>query len=569
MRLPFVTAQKLAKPWTLYASFQALTKHRYTAIQDSCDMSGDPKDEYSRGEKEEKEVDLHTDHADANSLEDAFAAENSEHDMSLWDAARKYPMACLWAFTMCSTIVMESFDMFLNGNFVALPAFQNKYGVMTTNGKMAIPTKWQSALNQAGQCGALTGVFLAGPLTTRIGYCWTTIIGLMLMNATIFVSFFADSLGMLVAGQALEGVPWGMFIANSPAYVSEIVPIPLRGACAATIQMSWTVGGLLVSAVVYVYNQRKDEWAWRVPLAIQWIFPTPLLIMMLLAPESPWWLVRHGKREQALRSLERLGRKSKGNNAKASLAMIERTVEIEDRMVGRPKLLDLFKGTDLRRTIIICLIYASQNFSGNLISGQAVFFFEQAGISPNFSFRLSLIKNCICLIVNVLSWFLTGWFRRRTLYLYGTATNVVLLVLMGVCASVTQNTSTSYAQAVLATLMTFVFAGVIGPTTYTIISETSSVRLRSMSTSVGRAAYYVAEIPMIYVASRLVNPTGWNLVGKCGYVWASTAVVCWIAAYFFLPETKHRSYRELDILFHRRVPARDFKKTWIDVKDDQ
>ena len=81
--------------------------------------------------------------------------------------------------------------------------------------------------------------------------------------------------------------------------------------------------------------------------------------------------------------------------------------------------------------------------------------------------------------------------------------------------------------------------------------------------------YYVAEIPMIYLASQMLNTTGWNMAGKCGYVWGSTALVCWVAAYFGLPEFKHRSYRELDILFNRKVPARQFKKTVIDVRDNE
>lgn len=57
--------------------------------------------------------------------------------------------------------------------------------------------------------------------------------------------------------------------------------------------------------------------------------------------------------------------------------MIERTVEIETKLGGSPSLLDLFRGTDLRRTTIICLMYASQNFAGNLIANQATFFFER------------------------------------------------------------------------------------------------------------------------------------------------------------------------------------------------
>jgi SP family general alpha glucoside:H+ symporter-like MFS transporter len=57
-----------------------------------------------------------------------------------------------------------------------------------------IPTRWQSALFQSGQCGAFIGVFLAGPITNRLGYRYTTILGLVLMNATIFISFFVSSL---------------------------------------------------------------------------------------------------------------------------------------------------------------------------------------------------------------------------------------------------------------------------------------------------------------------------------------------------------------------------------------
>lgn len=89
---------------------------------------------------------------------------------------------------------MESFDMFLNGNFVAQRAFQMQYGVQVGE-EYVIETKWQSALFQAGQCGAFVGVFLAGPVVNRFGYRVTTLLALILMNATIFVSFFVSSPG--------------------------------------------------------------------------------------------------------------------------------------------------------------------------------------------------------------------------------------------------------------------------------------------------------------------------------------------------------------------------------------
>jgi SP family general alpha glucoside:H+ symporter-like MFS transporter len=88
---------------------------------------------------------------------------------------------------------MESFDMFLNGNFVAQKWFQRTYGVKTGPDQWTIPTRWQSALFQSGQCGAFLGVFMAGPITNRLGYRWTTILALILMNATIFISFFVST----------------------------------------------------------------------------------------------------------------------------------------------------------------------------------------------------------------------------------------------------------------------------------------------------------------------------------------------------------------------------------------
>jgi SP family general alpha glucoside:H+ symporter-like MFS transporter len=111
------------------------------------------------------------------------------------------------------------------------------------------------------------------------------------------------------------------------------------------------------------------------------MFPTPLAVLLFIAPESPWWLVRKGRLEQAAKSVERLGRRSQVN-AHESVAMMRRTIDRES--VVRPNLIELFKGTDLRRTAIVCGIYAAQNLAGNLIANQAVFFFERKSIRSPF-----------------------------------------------------------------------------------------------------------------------------------------------------------------------------------------
>jgi len=236
---------------------------------------------------------------------DAIEAENVEHGMTVLEAVKAYPMASFWAFVMSCTIIMESYDVFLIGNFVALPAFQRKYGVLldAATQEYIIVTKWQSALQISGQLGALIGVFLAGPLTSRIGYRYATLSGLMLLNAFIFVFYFAESLPLIFVAQILEGLPWGIFIANAPAYCSEIVPIKLRAPATQMLQMFWAVGSIIVGGVTFRYNSIDAPEAYKIPIALQWLFPTPLAILIFFAPESPWWLVRKGKLEQAARSV--------------------------------------------------------------------------------------------------------------------------------------------------------------------------------------------------------------------------------------------------------------------------
>lgn len=128
--------------------------------------------------------------------------------------------------------------MFLNGNFVALSAFKKRYGVYVEGSGYTIPTKWQSALFQSGQCGAFVGVFMAGPITNRLGYRWTTLLALVLMNATIFISFFVGNLGPIFSLQAdilrptrllswLSGKPLKVFPGDCSLRTLPLTPVRL------------------------------------------------------------------------------------------------------------------------------------------------------------------------------------------------------------------------------------------------------------------------------------------------------------------------------------------------------
>lgn len=61
-----------------------------------------------------------------------------------------------------------------------------------------------------------------------------------------------------------------------------------------------------------------------------------------------------------------------------------------------------------------------------------------------------------------------------------------------------------------------------------------------------------------------MNPQAWNLQGYTGFVWGFCAWCVFIWAFFRLPETKDRTFHELDILFAKKISARKFKSTDVD-----
>ncbi|EHA49515.1 hypothetical protein MCOR27_001786 [Pyricularia oryzae] len=506
---------------------------------------------------------------DAYNRAGAIEAEQQELSMTVIETVKAYPAATFWAFIMSCTIIMEAYCVFLMGNFVAIDRFKNRFGEFSEreNG-FIITTPWQSGLQMTGPVGAFIGVMIAGPITSKIGYRWATIGGLMALNGFIFVFFFADSLAVMLVSQLLEGIPWGIFIANAPAYCSEIVPMRLRAPCTQMLQMFWAIGAIIVQAVTYQYNEVDADIAYKIPIALQWMFPTPLALLVWWGPESPWWLTRKGRLEEAEKAVKRLGRASSTDNPAATVAMMKRTIDLE-KTTTEPSLMELFKGTDRYRTLIVCAVYAAQNLTGNLIANQAVFFFRQAGISSNLAFGLGLVVSGAQTIMVMASWVLTTYLGRRTIYLWGSAINMIFLIAVGIAGSFGKSDASSLATASLGLIVSVLFCLGPAPASWVIIGETSSIRLRPLTTGVGRASYYIVNIPCIYLSSWMLNTEGADLAGRTGYVWAATAFVCLAAAYVWLPEMKHRSYREIDILFNRHVPARKWKNTTIDIHDDE
>lgn len=122
------------------------------------------------------------------------------------------------------------------------------------------------------------------------------------------------------------------------------------------------------------------------------------------------------------------------------------------------------------------------------------------------AFAMGLITSALQWVFVMLSWILTAYLGRRTIYVWGSLINVGFLIALGIAGSVGVSNAASLAQASLGLIVSVLFTLGPAPASWVIIGETSSIRLRPLTTGVGRAAYYIVNIPCIFLASYMLNP---------------------------------------------------------------
>ena len=79
-----------------------------------------------------------------------------------------------------------------------------------------------------------------------------------------------------------------MFQTLTTTYAAEVCPVVLRGYLTTYVNLMWSVGQLVAVGVLRGFLQRSDQWAYRIPYALQWMWPPVLLVGTMFAPDSPW-----------------------------------------------------------------------------------------------------------------------------------------------------------------------------------------------------------------------------------------------------------------------------------------
>ncbi|KAF3025466.1 hypothetical protein E8E14_002679 [Neopestalotiopsis sp. 37M] len=490
------------------------------------------------------------------------AAIQQEHELTFMEAVKLYPSAVGWSAFVSIGVIMLAFDPQLLGNLYATPQFQRDFGY-EYNGEYIISAPWQTGLSMGNPIGQVVGALISAYPMDLFGRKYTFATCVVLTAGLVFIQFFARSLPVLLAGELLGGLVLGCYVVIAPAYASEVCPLALRAHLTSYTNLCFVIGQLLANGVTAGTSKLDNHWAYSIPFALQWFWVLVILPGMFFVPESPWWLVRMGRMHEAEEALRRLS--SSKVNVSATLAVIAETDRLEREIEAGSTYLDCFNKANWRRTEISIGVYCTQVLSGIYLINYGTYFFQQAGLATEDSFYMSIGFLAVGFVGTLGSWFLMLHFGRRPIFVQGLGMLVILQLIIGILDCVPGRPSgVAWAESTLMLVWNFAYDLSIGPVCFALLGECSAARVRSKTIAVATAAQGVIGIIMTVAIPYMINPDQANMQGKLGFFFGGLAALCYVWAFFRVPETRGRSYDELDMLFSKNIPARKFKDYQVD-----
>lgn len=488
----------------------------------------------------------------------------SQHRLGFWEAAKLYKSALSWSFMVNISVILNGFDAALSGSVVGLEPFKKQFGYLY-NGEYVVKASWNGAFNYANSIGSVLGALTAGWVYDRFGPKLTLAACSIGSIAFIFMEFFAATPVVIFLGELFNGCVIAFYPIMASAYIGEVCPLVLRGVAGSLVNLGFVVGQLIASGLLKGTNSLTTKWSYKIPYAAQWVPAVLILAFVFFCPNSPWWLCRKGRYEEAEKDLKRLA--SSKVDVAPTLANIKYTLRLEAQLEKRQhNYMDCFRGPDLRRLIIAVMVYSIQPLSGQVLYvNYAVQFFEMAGLSTGDAFSMNLGLTAIGFVGTIVAWLFISNIGRRLIYIAGTALIALILLLIGILdvvphsAGSSSGTGVVWGQSALLLICLLVYDFTIGPVCFTILCEIASVQLRSMTIGLATVACSIWNIIFAVAIPYAMDADEGNWKGKLGFLFAGIAALCTVWCFFCLPETKDRTFEELDILFEERVSSRKFK----------
>lgn len=356
--------------------------------------------------------------------------------------------------------------------------------------------------------------------------------------------FALSSIGMLFAGNLNQFVLWriigglgiGAASVISPNYIAEIAPTSIRGRCVTLYQLGIVVG-ILSAVFVNMLIQRMGDEAWNISAGWRWMFfagvvPAALFgVMILPAVESPRWLMKMGRRADAISVLVKI------NGTELARTQAE---EIESALVMEEGHFSELLTTFRRPLLLGIMLAGLQQVSGiTPIFSFLPEIFRTAGTATSDAFFQSVLVSLINLMFTLFALWLVDRAGRKTLIIAGTCVQFVSLFLVGWFYYLHAS-----GVAILVSVMSFVAGHAFGNgvACWVIISEIYPTKVRGRGMSIATTALWLVG----YLGNQLF-PIMQKRLGSDGTFWVfaggallTIALVSWL-----VPETKGRSLEEI------------------------
>ncbi len=381
--------------------------------------------------------------------------------------------------------------------------------------------------------GCMFGAGLAGPLSDRIGRRRFMRVSAVLFLVSAVGCALPRTMTEFVVFRFIGGLGIGSAAVLSPLYIAELAPARIRGALVSVNQLAIVTGILLAYFVNWIFaGAGPDNWRWMYGMGA---VPSILFFLLLLGvPESPRWLVKNGREEEARAVLTRA---DGAEAAAAGIRDIRGALALEEgsfREIFRPA---------FRRPLLIAVVLAVfQQVTGiNAILYYAPRIFEGAGFARMSAIGQSTVVGLVNMLFTVVAILLADRVGRRPLLLVATAGMGLSLVLLGAAFRF----PVLPASALLVIILFYIafFASAMGPLVWVVMSEIFPIKVRGGAMGLATVVLWLADFAVTLtfpVISDRFHPSTafWLYAAMCALALAFMLV--------YLPETKGRTLEEIE-----------------------
>ncbi len=402
--------------------------------------------------------------------------------------------------------------------------------------------------------GSFVGALAAGPLVDRFGRKSLLLVDSALFALGSLISAFAPEATTLIIGRLIIGLAIGADSAIATAYIAEFAPKSRRGSLSIIQQWMITIG-ILIAYVIAVIILKVAPGAastvdWRILLGIGFVPAIVSLVLRAKMPESPRWLLEHGREDDVIAAMKKLDIEVTAEDVHAEAQSIQRA---RDEAQSKTKWTPAVR----RALLVVCVFFVFQQITGINVA----FYYGPHLLTPYIGTGGAIqteisgvIAAGVLAVVNVIATYFAFRFidkvgRRRLAV--GAYSAMIVFLLIG-AAGTQFTTGTARLAIIMVSFALFIaaFAIGVGGTGWLIQGEVFPTAVRGRAAAIGAAADWLANYALVLAFPILQAGLGLPLV------MVIFAALCAIGAFFvfrFLPETKGQGADEAIHLFEGPV----------------